>query len=226
VAVLIPSIDIMDGKIVQLVQGEKKALEFTSFEPWIQKFSSYPLVQIIDLDAAMQRGHNRPLIEKISKRLPCQVGGGIRSLEAAQAAIEAGARCVILGSALVRDNQPDEEFAESLFSTLGAGRLVFAIDSRAGRVAVHGWQDRTELTPFRMIQILEPWCSAFLYTHIDTEGMMQGIPFEVVRQLRSATQQRLFVAGGICSQSEIAELDRLNVDAIVGMAIYTSRLAV
>src|SRR5258708_37554561 len=120
----------MDGKIVQLVQGQKKALEFTSFEPWVEKFSSYPLVQVIDLDAAMQKGHNRPLIEKISKKLPCQVGGGIRSFEAAQAAIEVGARSVILGSVLVRDNQPDTQIAESFFSKLGAERLVFAIDSR------------------------------------------------------------------------------------------------
>ena len=223
---LIPSIDIMDGKIVQLVQGEKKALEFTSFEPWIEKFSSYPLVQVIDLDAAMQKGHNRHVIEKISKRLSCQVGGGIRSFEAAQSAIEAGARSVILGSVLVRDNQPDIQVAGSFFSKLGAERLVFAIDSRAGRVAVHGWQDQTGLTPFHMIQMLEPWCSAFLYTHIDTEGMMQGIPLGIVRQLRSATQQRLFVAGGISSQREIEELNGLNVDAVVGMAIYTSRLKV
>ena len=221
---LIPSIDIMDGKIVQLIQGQKKALEFTSYEPWIEKFSSYHLVQVIDLDAAMQKGHNRLLIEKISKELPCQVGGGIRSLEAAKAIVEAGARSVILGSVLVRDDQPDTQIAESFFSTLGAERLVFAIDSRAGRVAVHGWQDRTELTPFHMIQILEPWCGAFLYTHIDTEGMMQGIPLEIVRQLRSATQRRLFVAGGISSQTEIEELNGLNVDAVVGMAIYTSRL--
>ena len=223
---LIPSIDIMDGKIVQLVQGERKALEFTSFEPWIERFSSYPLVQVIDLDAAMQKGHTRPTIEKLFKKLPCQVGGGIRSLEAAKVAIEAGARSVILGSALVRNNQPDVEFAESLFCGLGAQHLVFAIDSRAGRVAIHGWQDRTEVTPLHMIQTLEPWCSAFLYTHIDTEGMMQGIPLKTVRQLRTATQQRLFVAGGISSQSEITELDRLNVDAVVGMAIYTSRLKV
>jgi len=224
--VLIPSIDIMDGKIVQLIQGQKKALEFTSYEPWIEKFSSYHLVQVIDLDAAMQKGNNRLLIEKISKELPCQVGGGIRSLEAAKAIVEAGARSVILGSVLVRDDQPDTQIAESFFSTLGAERLVFAIDSRAGRVAVHGWQDRTELTPFHMIQILEPWCGAFLYTHIDTEGMMQGIPLELVRQLRSATQRRLFVAGGISSQREIEELNGLNVDAVVGMAIYTSRLNV
>jgi phosphoribosylformimino-5-aminoimidazole carboxamide ribotide isomerase len=226
VAVLIPSIDILDGKIVQLIQGQKKALEFTSFEPWVEKFSSYPLVQVIDLDAAMQKGHNRLLIEKISKELPCQVGGGIRSPEAAKAIIEAGARRVILGSVLVRDNQPDTQIAESFFSMLGADRLVFAIDSRAGRVAVHGWQDQTGLTPFRMIQTLEPWCGAFLYTHIDTEGMMQGIPLEIVRQLRSATQRRLFVAGGISSQREIEELNGLNIDAVVGMAIYTSRLTV
>jgi len=224
--VLIPSIDIMDGKIVQLVQGEKKALEFTSFEPWIERFSGYPLVQVIDLDAAMQKGHNRPAIERLSKRLPCQVGGGIRSHDAAREAIEAGAHSVILGSALVRNNEPDVEFAEVLFSRLGAQHLVFAIDSRAGRVAVRGWQDRTEVTPLHMIQMLELWCGAFLYTHIDTEGMMQGIPLEIVRGLRSATRQRLFVAGGISSQSEIMELDKLNVDAVVGMAIYTSRLEV
>jgi len=122
--VLIPCIDIMDGKIVQLVQGEKKALEFTSFEPWIERFSGYPLVQVIDLDAAMQKGHNRPAIEKLLKRLPCQVGGGIRSLDAARTAIEAGARSVILGSALVRNDQPDVDFAEALFSKLGPERLV------------------------------------------------------------------------------------------------------
>jgi phosphoribosylformimino-5-aminoimidazole carboxamide ribotide isomerase len=226
VAVLIPSIDIMDGKIVQLIQGEKKALEFTSFEPWIERFSRYPLVQLIDLDAAMQKGHNRPTIEKLSKKLPCQVGGGIRSLDAARTAIEAGARSVILGSSLVRDNEPNIQLAEYLFSRLGAERLVFAIDSRSGRVAVHGWRDRTEVTPLRMIQTLERWCSAFLYTHIDTEGLMQAIPLEIVRGLRSATQQRLFVAGGISSRNEIMELDRLNVDAVVGMAIYTSRLEV
>jgi phosphoribosylformimino-5-aminoimidazole carboxamide ribotide isomerase len=226
VAVLIPSIDIMDGKIVQLIQGEKKALEFTSFEPWIERFSGYPLVQVIDLDAAMQKGHNRPAIEKLSKRLPCQVGGGIRSLDAARTAIEAGARSVILGSALVRDNQPNVQLAEYLFSGLGAQHLVFAIDSRSGRVAVHGWRDRTEVTPLHMIKTLEPWCSAFLYTHIEAEGLMQGMPLEIVRQLRSATQQRLFVAGGISSRSEILELERLNVDAVVGMAIYTSRLEV
>jgi len=127
---------------------------------------------------------------------------------------------------LVRDNEPDVEFSEVLFSRLGAQHLVFAIDSRAGQVAVHGWQDRTEVTPLRMIQTLELWCGAFLYTHIDTEGMMQGIPLEIVRRFRSATRQRLFVAGGISSQSEVMELDRLNVDAVVGMAIYTSRLAV
>src|SRR5207237_7229386 len=138
----------------QLVQGKRKALEFTSFEPWVQRFSSYPLVQLIDLDAAMQKGHNRPLIEKISKRLSCQVGGGIRSLEAAAVAIEAGARSVILGSALVRNDEPDVEFAECLFSRVVAQRLVFAIDSCVGRGAVDGWWDWSGLTAFRIIEML------------------------------------------------------------------------
>jgi phosphoribosylformimino-5-aminoimidazole carboxamide ribotide isomerase len=224
VAVLIPSIDLMEGKIVQLVQGESKALEFTDFEPWIQRFSNYPLVQLIDLDAAMQKGHNRHLVEQISRRLPCQIGGGIRTVEAAQAALQAGARSVILGSALVRDGQPDQEFAEHLCSAIGSERLVFAVDSRAGRVAVQGWQGQTTIRPSSMMQILEPWCGAFLYTHIDTEGLMQGIPIEFVQRLRSATKRRLFVAGGIRSHDEVAELARLNVDAVVGMAIYTSQM--
>ncbi len=223
---LIPSIDLMGGKIVQLVGGEKKALEFTEFEPWIQRFLSFPLVQLIDLDAAMQKGNNRRLVEEISRRLPCQVGGGIRSIESARAVLESGARSVILGSALVRDGQPDAKFAERLASSLGSEHLVFAIDCRGGKVSIAGWREQTTISPMEMILQLEAWCAAFLYTHIDTEGTMQGFPMEAVRPLRAATQRRLFVAGGIRSREEIDELDRCQMDAVVGMAIYTSQLAV
>ncbi len=222
---LIPSIDLMGGKIVQLVQGEKKALEFDNFDYWIERFSKYPAVQVIDLDAARGAGNNRLLVNRVVQRLNCQVGGGIRSLETAQEVLEAGARKVILGSALLEDGKINTQFAAMLASTLGAAALVFAVDSRGGRVAIDGWRTETALTAFDMIRALEPFCDTFLYTHIDTEGLMGGIPIETVRAIRQSTSRRLVAAGGIRTQREIDILDALGVDAVVGMALYSGRIS-
>jgi phosphoribosylformimino-5-aminoimidazole carboxamide ribotide isomerase len=224
VAVLIPSIDLMGGKIVQLVQGEKKALEFENFDEWVERFSQFPLVQLIDLDAAIGAGGNRAMVEDFVRRLPCQVGGGIRSIERAQEVLSWGARRVILGSTLIRDGQVDKGFAEKISGAVGAERLVFAVDAKEGKVAIRGWRERTELTPAAMIRGLEPWCAAFLYTHIDTEGLLKGIPFDVVRDLREATAKQLIAAGGISSNEEIERLGAIGVDAVVGMALYLGRL--
>jgi len=221
---LIPSIDLMGGKIVQLVQGEKKALEFDNFDYWIERFSTYPLVQVIDLDAARGDGNNRLLVNQIVQRLNCQVGGGIRSLETAQELLEAGARKVILGSALLEDGKINRQFAAALASALGTAALVFALDSRGGRVAIDGWRQETALTAFDMIRALEPFCETFLYTHIDTEGLMGGIPMETVKAIRQSTSRRLVAAGGIRTQGEIDMLDALGVDAVVGMALYSGRV--
>jgi len=222
---LIPSIDLMGGKIVQLVQGEKKALEFDNFDYWIERFSTYPLVQVIDLDAARGVGNNRVLVNQIVQRLNCQVGGGIRSLETAAEVLKAGARKVILGSALLEDGKINTQFAAALASTLGAAALVFALDSRGGRVAIDGWRKATALTAFDMIRALEPFCETFLYTHIDTEGLMGGIPMETVKAIRQSTSRRLVAAGGIRTQEEIDMLDALGVDAVVGMALYSGRIS-
>lgn len=219
---LIPAIDLMGGKVVQLVQGERKALEFADVEPWVERFAAYRLVQLIDLDAAMGNGDNRALVERLARRLPCQVGGGIRSADAALAMLDAGAQRVIVGSALVHDAGIDLEFAARLAAAVGRERLVFALDSRQGHVAVGGWQRRTTITPLQMLQALEPWCDAFLYTEIDSEGLMRGMPLDVVRRLRAATSRKLFAAGGITTRREIALLDDLGVDAVVGMALYTA----
>jgi phosphoribosylformimino-5-aminoimidazole carboxamide ribotide isomerase len=224
--VLIPSIDLMGGKIVQLVQGEKKALEFENFSEWIERFSRYPLVQLIDLDAAMGKGSNQALIAEFCGKLPCQVGGGIRSAENARQVMKAGAKRIILGSSLVKAGAVDTVFASALRAEFGVQRLVMAIDSRGGRVAIHGWKTSTAISPAEMIQALEPYCSAFLYTHIDTEGLLQGIPLDVVEGLRKLTARRLIAAGGIRSQQEIDALDAMGVDAVVGMAIYTGLLQV
>jgi phosphoribosylformimino-5-aminoimidazole carboxamide ribotide isomerase len=227
---LIPSIDLMRGKIVQLVQGEKKALEFDNFDHWIERFSRYPMVQVIDLDAARGTGSNRTIVNQIVRRLNCQVGGGIRTLETAREILNTGARRVILGSALFKPGMFEgasinTSFAAALASALGAAPLVFALDSRGGRVAINGWRKQTTLTALDMIPALEPFCETFLYTHIDTEGLMAGIPMDTVTALRQATSHRLVVAGGITTQLEIDELHALKIDAVVGMALYSGTIS-
>ncbi len=221
---LVPAMDLMGGKIVQLVQGEKKALEFFDPEPWIERFASFPLVHLIDLDAAKGNGNNRAIVERLLQRLPCQVGGGIRTSEDARALLDAGARSVILGSALVCGGEVNLRLAQELADALGSERLVFAVDSKQGRVTTDAWRGETQLTPETMMRELESWCGAFLYTHVDGEGLMQGLPLDIVRSLRNATSRRLFVAGGIASLDEISALDKMGADAVVGMAIYSGRL--
>ncbi|HYM06164.1 MAG TPA: HisA/HisF-related TIM barrel protein [Terriglobales bacterium] len=223
---LIPSIDLMGGKIVQLVQGEKKALEFDDFEPWLERFTKYPLVQVIDLDAAIGQGDNRSLVRALFRRLPCQVGGGIRTAERAGEMLADGALRVIVGSSLIKDGRIQHAFAQDLASQLGADKLVFAVDSKGGKVAVRGWRQLTEISAAQMIRALDPWCDGFLYTHIDTEGLLLGMPLDVVSELRSLTGKRLIVAGGIRTQDEVDRLDTMGVDAVVGMAIYLELLKV
>jgi len=215
---------LMGGKIVQLVQGKRKALEFDDFEVWVTRFSKYPLVQLIDLDAAIGNGDNVGLIREFARKLPCQVGGGIRSVAAAEAALAAGARRVIIGSALFAEDQLHEDFAEKIATAVGSSRLVFALDAIGGRVTIHGWRKVTNVSPLQMVQALDRWCGAFLYTHVETEGLLQGFPQDVIRPLREATTRQLIAAGGIRSQGEIDELHRIGVDSVVGMAIYKGLL--
>lgn len=226
---LIPSIDLMGGRIVQLVQGETLKLAFDDFEYWIRRFERYPLVQLIDLDAAKRQGDNGALIQQIAQRLPCQVGGGIGTVEKARAMLAAGAKRVIVGSALFSGgdgtNPVNLEFANTLASALGAEHLVFSVDAKGGRVAVKGWKDQVDLAPEAAIPQLEPYCSAFLYTHIDKEGTMQGFPIEVAQRLKQITSRQLIVAGGIREQGEIDALDAIGVDAVAGMAVYLGVLA-
>jgi phosphoribosylformimino-5-aminoimidazole carboxamide ribotide isomerase len=234
--VLIPSIDLMGGRIVQLVQGKELKLAFDDFEHWIERFSGYPIVQLIDLDAAMRQGSNRPLIEQIAQRLPCQVGGGIGSIERAQEMLAAGARRVIIGSALFDASGAVPEgdtaglvrrdFAQELADVVGADRLIFSVDTRDGHIAIKGWKQQVDLTPEIAMAALEPFCAAFLYTHIDREGTMQGFPIEIARRLRDTTKRQLIVAGGIREQKEIDALAALGIDAVAGMAVYLGRLAV
>lgn len=227
---LIPSIDLLGGRIVQLVQGEKLRLAFDDFEYWIEKFSRFPLVQLIDLDAAMRQGDNSDLVAQIAKRLPCQVGGGIGAIDRARQVLDAGAKRVIVGSALFseRDGSAliNTQFAAELSTTLGADQIVAGIDTKNGQIAVKGWKSTVALTPDDAIPQLDPHVSGYLYTHVDGEGLMRGFPFETAKRLRSLTENQLIVAGGIRSQEEVDALDAIGVDAVVGMAVYTNLLAV
>jgi phosphoribosylformimino-5-aminoimidazole carboxamide ribotide isomerase len=222
---LIPSIDLMGGNIVQLVQGEKKALEFENFDDWAARFAGFPLVQLIDLDAAMGRAPNSELISFFVNKLPCQVGGGIRSVDAARAALRLGAKRVIIGSTLIQNGAIDVAFAQQLAHEFGPDKLVFAIDARGGKIAIRGWKEVTAITPIEVVRALDQYCGAFLYTHIDTEGLMQGLPLEPVRELRAATSKQLIAAGGITTHEEIETLHGMGVDAVVGMALYLGRLS-
>lgn len=222
---LIPSIDLLGGRVVQLVQGERLRLAFDDFEYWIERFARFPLVQLIDLDAAMGQGNNADLVAQIANRLPCQVGGGIRSVEAAQEVLDGGAKRVIIGSSLFTENGAvDAGFANSLAGAIGADRIVAGIDTKNGRIAVKGWKAQVQLTPDEAIPQLEPYAAAFLYTHVDGEGLMKGFPIEVAARLRRLTRRQLIVAGGIRNEQEVSELDNLGADSVVGMAIYTNLL--
>jgi phosphoribosylformimino-5-aminoimidazole carboxamide ribotide isomerase len=222
---LIPSIDLQDGHIVQLVQGEALAVEAPDPEPWIQKFARFPRIQLIDLDAAKGQGDNAGLVATICRRLPCRVGGGIRTVSRAQAVLTGGAHGVIVSSSLFRDGSVDLTFAKQLADAVGPERVIAAVDSRGGHVAIHGWRTVLPITAVDAVRALEPYCGEFLYTHVDAEGLMGGTNIDAIMAVRRATGRRLTAAGGITTRDEIDLLDAAAVDAVVGMAIYTGQLS-
>ena len=222
---LIPAIDLQNGRVVQLVQGEKLAIEAADPEPWIEKFSTFPRVQVIDLDAAKGQGDNSALVTMLCGRLPCRVGGGIRSLERARAVLDLGAHAVIVSSALFTNGEVNLAFAGALADAFGPERIIAAVDSRGGHVAIHGWRTILPVTAVEAVQQLEPYCAEFLYTHVDTEGLMQGTDMGAILAVRHATTRRLTAAGGITTWDEIDRLDAEGVDAVAGMAVYTGALS-
>lgn len=222
---LIPSIDLQGGRIVQLVQGERLAVASEDIDGWIGRFSGYPKVQLIDLDAAKGEGNNDALVGRICRALPCRVGGGIRSIERAREILAMGATHVILSSALFRDSGVDLEFGARLADAVGLDRLIAAVDSRGGRVVIHGWRTALAITPVEAVEALAPYFGEFLYTHVDREGLMGGTDMDSIKAVKRATTRHLTAAGGITTHDEVAELDAAGIDAVVGMAIYTGRLA-
>jgi len=221
---LIPTLDLKGGKVVQLVQGERVAIETSEISRWVRRFRHCPLVQLIDLDAAMGTGTNDALIRRVSSTLNCPVGGGIRSADRARQVVEAGARKVILSSALFKEGHPDVGFISRVCDAVGRDRVIVAVEARGGRLVINGWRTSLAITPVEAIRVLEPYCDEFLYTNVDQEGLMQGMDMESVRVVRAATGRRLSAAGGITTREEVDALQEMGVDAVVGMAIYTGKL--
>ena len=221
---IIPCIDLMGGKVVQLVQGREKALEGGSPDEMLARFRAFPEIQVIDLDAAIGSGENNALVKYIAGRAATRVGGGVRSAERARALIDAGARRIIVGTAAFRAGGPNIPFLEALNEAVPKSRITLALDSKDGKIVVKGWREATDFTAEEMIRKLEPWCGGFLCTYVDKEGMMQGTDLGWFRRLRAATSLEITAAGGITTLDEIRALQAMNVHAALGMAIYTGRL--
>lgn len=221
---IIPCIDLMDGKVVQLRQGKKKVLEGDSPEEMLARFAAFPEIQVIDLDAAMERGDNSAIVEFLVSRCHARVGGGVRTIERAVKLANQGAWRIILGTAAYQETGIDEKFLDALRRAVGRERIVVALDSRQGKIVMKGWLETLRLSAEEVIPQLEPFCSGFLCTNVDREGMLQGTDLEWFRRLRALTTLEITAAGGISSLDEILALHRLGIHAALGMAIYTGRL--
>jgi phosphoribosylformimino-5-aminoimidazole carboxamide ribotide isomerase len=221
---ILPCIDLMDGKVVQLVQGRDKVLEADSPDEMLRRFAAFPEIQVIDLDAAMGRGSNDALVRAIASKADIRAGGGVRTPERARALVEQGARKVIVGTAAFTRTGIDAALLARMRDAVGRDRLLVAVDSKNGRIVVKGWQEATALSAEDVLRSLEPFCSGFLCTYVDKEGMMQGTDLDWFRRLRDATSLELTAAGGITTLEDIRQLHSIGVHAAVGMAIYTGRL--
>jgi len=222
--VIIPCIDLMGGKIVQLVQGRDKALERDSPDEMLDLFRGFPQIQVIDLDAAMGRGSNSAMLEYIASRVSVRAGGGVRTVDRAEELIRQGAYKIIVGTAAFGANGPNLPFLTALRDAIGSDRLTVALDSKNGRIVVKGWQESTRWSATDVIKDLEPFCSGFLCTYVDKEGMMQGTDLDWFQTLRAGTAHEIVAAGGITTLDDVRALLSMKIHCAIGMSIYTGRL--
>lgn len=221
---IIPCIDLQDRKVVQLVQGREKALEGGSPQEMLEKFAAFPVIQVIDLDAAIGVGSNEDIVEWIAARARIRVGGGVRTAGKARHLLDLGVERVIVGTAAFGIRGPDIEFLQDLTVKVDSQKILLALDSKDGRIVVKGWRESTSYTAEDVIHQLEPYCGGFLCTYVDKEGMMQGTDLEWFRRLRSATSHEITAAGGITSLDDIRALQAMDIHSALGMAIYTGHL--
>jgi len=221
---IIPCIDLMDGKVVQLVQGREKALEGEAPLVMLEKFAAFPQIQVIDLDAAIGSGSNDSVVALLASKAKCRVGGGVRFIARARALVEQGAYRVIVGTAAFSASGVNTELLADMAREIGRDRLVIAVDSKGGRIVIKGWREATELSAEQVLKSLEPYCSGFLCTYVDKEGMLQGTDLDWFRRLRAATSLELTAAGGITTMAEVQALIDMDIHVALGMAVYTGRL--
>ena len=228
---LIPCIDLQGGQAVQLVHGRKRELTVTDVFGLLRKFKKYAWLHVIDLDAAMEKGANddlvRTLCEKARKGfgMKVRVGGGIRTVSRAQEVAGWGANQIIVGSAALLGGKVNKRFLSELTKHVSCEKIVIALDTARGKITIHGWIERIALQAQKVMAQLEPFCAGFLCTDVDREGTMAGANLDWFRTLRDATSHPIIAAGGIKTRREIAALEKLGMDAAVGMAIYKNRLA-
>ncbi len=212
---IVPSIDLMDGHAVQLIGGREKVIDAGEPTPLAQTFRLAGEIAVIDLDAALSQGSNRPTIEKLLCLAPCRVGGGIRDLDAAIAWLDRGAEKIILGTMA----KPE------LLRELPKERVIAAVDAVNDDVVVEGWRTKTGHGVLERVRELRDFVGGFLVTFVEREGQLVGTDFERAKAIvEAAGETRVTIAGGIKTVEEIAELDRMGADAQVGMALYTGKM--
>ena len=212
---LVPSIDIKNGKVVQLKQGKDIVLESDRCPVELaQTFNRFGEVAVIDLDAAMGTGDNLILLKEICRVADVRVGGGIRDIERGRELLKSGAKRLIFGTAATPE----------LLSCFPRELVMVALDQREGTVFDKGWQHSTGELVMDRAQRLSPYCSSFLSTFIEAEGGLGGMPIEPIKQLKEQLQKSLTVAGGIATTQEVIDISKLGVDIQVGMALYTGRV--
>ena len=221
---IIPCIDLQDGKVVQLIQGQKKALEGAPPLEMLERFKGFPVIQVIDLDAAMGKGLNLEIVRDLASRARTRVGGGVRTAARARELVDAGAERVIVSTAAFSGNAVNEALLTEIDQAVGRDKVLLALDSKYGKIVVKGWSEAVDLTAEAVIRRLEPFCGGFVCTYVDKEGMLQGTDLAWYRRLRQATNHEITAAGGITTIEEIQELTQMNIHAALGMAIYTGRL--
>ena len=227
---LIPCIDLQQGQAVQLVHGRRRELAIADVMSLLLKFKKYEWLHVIDLDAAMGKGNNSDLARKVCEEatqrygMKVRVGGGIRTVPGAAEIAKWGAHQIIVGSAAFQHGKINAPLLRQLRTRLGRPAIVIALDTSKGHIVIKGWREKLRIRAEEVMKQLEPFCAAFLCTDVDREGTMGGVNREWFEQLRTATSHPIVAAGGIKSQREINTLERMGIDAAVGMALYKGRL--
>jgi phosphoribosylformimino-5-aminoimidazole carboxamide ribotide isomerase len=223
---IIPCIDLKDGRAVQLVRGRRLALSVEDILGLLDRFREYPVLHVIDLNAALRTGTNVRWIKALCRRarMKVRVGGGVRTAQQAEEILSWGAEKIIVGSAAFRGGKIAYNFLRQLVARIGKKHVIVAVDTEGGRIVVRGWRERLALRPEDVIPQLEPFCSEFLSTYVDNEGTMKGTNLEWFRKLRRVTSLPVTAAGGIRNMREVRALERIGMHAAVGMALYTGKL--